>query len=54
MFWYSNLSTACSQETKALSITPCNLEILSIGKDNSSKTLSNLAGKIPNNQHLCH
>ena len=32
----------CSRETRTLSITPCNLEISSIGKDTSRKTLQSL------------
>ena len=45
MFWQSNLFTVHSWETKALSITLCNLDILSIGKDTFRKALFRLDGK---------
>ena len=41
----SNLFRVHSWEMKTLNITPCNLEISSIGKDTSRRTLFNLAGK---------
>ena len=58
MFWYSNLFTVCSWETKTLSSTPYALWRFYLLEKTYRKTSFNLAGKIPlsstANQPMCH
>ena len=58
MLQLNNLFTMHSWEMKTVSITPCNLDILSVGKDISRKTLfspallTNLCSQMPENRLL--